>query len=54
MIVGQNTTEAVDVLWVSTGFFVPVIDMASCSLRVLDFQDPGAVLELVAGVSSAS
>jgi hypothetical protein len=28
MIVGQNTTEAVDVLWVSTGFFVGVIDMA--------------------------
>jgi hypothetical protein len=23
--------------------------MASCFLRVLDFQDPGAVLELVAG-----
>jgi hypothetical protein len=27
-IVGQNTTEAVDVLWVSTGFLVGVIDMA--------------------------
>jgi hypothetical protein len=28
VIAGQNTTEAVDVLWVSTGFFVGVIDMA--------------------------
>jgi hypothetical protein len=28
MIVGQNTVLAVDVLWVSTGFFVGVIDMA--------------------------
>ena len=28
----------VDVLWVSTGFFVGVIDMAGCSLSVLDFQ----------------
>src|SRR4029077_14915300 len=40
----------VDVLWVSTGFFVGVIDMAVAPLGVLDFQDPGAVLELVASV----
>jgi hypothetical protein len=50
VIVGQNTTQTVDVLWVSTGFFVGVIDMAVVSLSVLDFQDPGAMLELVAGV----
>ena len=49
-IVGRNTTEAVDVLWVSTVFFVGVIDMAVAPLGVLDFQDPGAVLELVASV----
>jgi len=40
----------VDVLWVSTGFFVRVIDIAVAPLSVLDFQDPGAVLELVASV----
>ena len=46
----RKNTEAVDVLWVSTGFFVRVIDMAVAHLSVLDFQDPGAVLELVASV----
>ena len=47
---GDCWLEAVDVLWVSTGFLVRVIDIAVAPLSVLDFQDPGAVLELVASV----
>jgi len=45
VIVGGDA-QAVDVLWVSTGFFVRVIDIA-VALSVLDFQDPGAVFERV-------